>query len=157
MNLKCVKYTLLFHDGGSYYVETSPLIGSANQWTSFYMIEAFVMKELKQSSYLAIINFFLTFGTHWNDQWSWNSYFLQINLFYTAQKIKFFIWDFFSKSDQIRRKLRIWSHLLKKFLTEKFIFSAVSSTVVRLKPFEPIWKMQYITFSSRCNTGKFYT
>ena len=32
----------------------------------------------------------------------------------TAQKMKFSIKDFFSKCDQIRRKLRIWSHLLKK-------------------------------------------
>ena len=28
-------------------METSRLICSANQWTSFYMITAFVMKELK--------------------------------------------------------------------------------------------------------------
>ena len=33
--------------------------------------------------------------------------------------------DFSSKCDQIRRKLRIWSHLLKKFLMENFIFCAV--------------------------------
>ena len=33
--------------------------------------------------------------------------------------------DFFSKSDRIRRKLRIWSHLLKKSLMENFIFCAV--------------------------------
>ena len=32
----------------------------------------------------------------------------------TAQKMKFSIKDFFSKYDQIRRKLWIWSHLLKK-------------------------------------------
>ena len=32
----------------------------------------------------------------------------------TAQKMKFSIKDFFSKCDQIRRKLRMWSHLLKK-------------------------------------------
>ena len=32
----------------------------------------------------------------------------------TAQKTKFFIKDFSSKCDKIRRKLRIWSHLLKK-------------------------------------------
>ena len=32
----------------------------------------------------------------------------------------------FSKWDQIRRKLRIWSHLLKKPLMEIFIFCAVS-------------------------------
>ena len=37
---------------------------------------------------------------------------------YTAQKMKFSIKDFFSKYDQIR-KLRIWSHLLKKSLQNK--------------------------------------
>ena len=43
----------------------------------------------------------------------------------TAQKMKFFIKEFFSKCDQIRRNLRIWSHLLKKSLMENFIFCAV--------------------------------
>ena len=43
---------------------------------------------------------------------------------YTAQKIKFSIKDFFSKYDQVRRKLRIWSHLMKKSLIENFIFCA---------------------------------
>ena len=43
----------------------------------------------------------------------------------TGQKIKFAIKDFFSKCDQIRRKLRIWSHLLKKSLMENFVFCAV--------------------------------
>ena len=43
----------------------------------------------------------------------------------TAQKIKFFTRDFSSKCDQIRRKLRIWSHLLEKSLMENFIFCAV--------------------------------
>ena len=33
--------------------------------------------------------------------------------------------DFFSKCDQIDRKLRIWSHLLQKSLMENFIFCAV--------------------------------
>ena len=33
--------------------------------------------------------------------------------------------DFFSKCYQIRKKLRIWSHLLKKSLMENFIFCAV--------------------------------
>ena len=44
----------------------------------------------------------------------------------TEQKIKFSIKDFFSKCDQIRKKLRIWSHLLKKCFMENFIFCAVS-------------------------------
>ena len=39
-----------------------------------------------------------------------------------AQKMKFSIKDFFSKCDQIRRKLRILSHLLKKSLMKNFIF-----------------------------------
>ena len=36
--------------------------------------------------------------------------------------MKFCIKDFFSKCDQIRRNLQIWSHLLKKSLMEKFHF-----------------------------------
>ena len=36
----------------------------------------------------------------------------------TAQNMKFSITDFFIKCDQIHRKLRIWSHLLTKFLSE---------------------------------------
>ena len=43
----------------------------------------------------------------------------------TAQKMMFTIKDFFSKCDQIRRKLRIWAHLLKTPLMENFIFCAV--------------------------------
>ena len=47
-------------------------------------------------------------------------------LFHTAQKMKFSIKDNSSKCDQIRRKLRIWSHLLEKPLMENFTFCAVS-------------------------------
>ena len=43
---------------------------------------------------------------------------------YTAQKMKFSMKDFFSKFDQIRRKLRVSSHLLKKSLMENFISCA---------------------------------
>ena len=42
----------------------------------------------------------------------------------TLHKMKFSIKDFFSICDQIQRKLRIWSHLLKKSLMENFIFCA---------------------------------
>ena len=44
---------------------------------------------------------------------------------FTAQKMKFSIKDFFSKYDQVCRKLRIWSHLLKNSLMENFIFRAM--------------------------------
>ena len=50
----------------------------------------------------------------------------------TAQKMKFSITDFFSKCDQIRSFLRIWSHLLKKSVMENFIFCAVSSAKDKL-------------------------
>ena len=41
--------------------------------------------------------------------------------------MKLSIKDFLCKCDQIRSKLRIWSHLLKKSLMENFIFvSSVS-------------------------------
>ena len=43
----------------------------------------------------------------------------------TAQKMKFSSKNFSSKYDQIRSKLRIWSHLQKKSLMENFIFCVV--------------------------------
>ena len=46
--------------------------------------------------------------------------------------MKFSIKNFFSKCDQIRRKLRIWSHLLKKSIIENFIFCTVQTIRFRL-------------------------
>ena len=43
----------------------------------------------------------------------------------TAQKVKLSIKECFSKCDQIRSFLRIWSHLLKKYLIEEFTFCAL--------------------------------
>ena len=43
---------------------------------------------------------------------------------------KFSIKDFFSKWDQIRSKLRIWSHLLKNSLMENFVFCAMTVLIV---------------------------
>ena len=45
-----------------------------------------------------------------------------IDIANTAQKMKFSIENFYSKCDQIRKKLRIWSHLLDKSLMENLIF-----------------------------------
>ena len=76
---------------------------------------------------------------------------------HTARKMKFSIKDFFSKCDQIRRNLRIWSHLLKRSLMENFIFSAVDGVNYRCKGLKyrclweslislckhiPVWKMK---------------
>ena len=44
--------------------------------------------------------------------------------------MEFSVNDFFSKCNQIRRKLRIWLHLLKKSLTENF-FCAVIDILLR--------------------------
>ena len=46
-----------------------------------------------------------------------------------AQKTKFSIKGFFSKDDQIRSLLQIWSHLLKKSLKKNFIFCTVSAAI----------------------------
>ena len=51
-----------------------------------------------------------------------NALVVRVHFILTAQKIKFSINDFSSKCDQIRRKLGIWSHLLKKPLMKNFIF-----------------------------------
>ena len=50
----------------------------------------------------------------------------------TAQTVKFSMKDFFSKFDQIRRKPRIWPHLLKDFLMKNFIFWTVDVAVIFL-------------------------
>ena len=49
-------------------------------------------------------------------------------IFDTAQNLEFSIKNFISKCDQICRKLRVWSHLLKKSLMENFTFRAVSGS-----------------------------
>ena len=61
----------------------------------------------------------------------------------TVQKIKFSIKDFFSKCDQICSFLRTWSHLLKKFLVENFIFCAVTVKRVSLIVTNPIHSCLY--------------
>ena len=50
----------------------------------------------------------------------------------TEQKIKISIKGFVSKCDQISRKLQIWSHLLKEFLTENLMFYTVGEAIERV-------------------------
>ena len=57
------------------------------------------------------------------------------------KKMKFSIEDFFSKCDQIRRKLRIWYYLLKKSLMENFSFCAILKYAFMLK-----WHILIILF-----------
>ena len=51
----------LFHDGGRYHIETSPLICGANQWTGVYMITASVMKDLSPQHCVSANSLFSTF------------------------------------------------------------------------------------------------
>ena len=54
--------------------------------------------------------------------------------FYTVQKMKFSIKDFFSKSEHVTKSAGncgIWSRLLKKSLMENFIFCEVLSWLHR--------------------------
>ena len=46
-----------------------------------------------------------------------------------VQKMKFSVKDFFSKCEQIHRKLWICSHLVKKSLSENFTFCAMTRGV----------------------------
>ena len=50
----------------------------------------------------------------------------------SAQKTNFSIKEFFSKCEQICRKLRIWSHLLKKSLMENLMESLI---LIKLRTF----------------------
>ena len=47
--------------------------------------------------------------------------------------MKFSIKDFFSKCDQIRSFLLIWSNLMKISLMENFILCAMSESVLSIK------------------------
>ena len=47
---KELKPIQFFHDAGSYHIDTSPLIWSADQWTGFYMIGKSIMLESKSGS-----------------------------------------------------------------------------------------------------------
>ena len=61
--------------------------------------------------------------------------------------IKFSIKDFFSKCDQIRKKLRIWLHLLKKSLMEnfncRFTIKTIISGYARAEPWNQVVRMQW--------------
>ena len=67
--------------------------------------------------------------------------------------MKFSIKDFFSKCDQIRRKLRIWLHLLKKSLMENFFFCAVNVHIMFILYLLSRSKGQscFMQFAKECN------
>ena len=74
----------------------------------------------------------------------------------TAQKMKFFIKEFFSKCEQIRMKLRIWSHLLKKSLMGKVIFGAMGGSRKVKKKSHRLVLDRLLIFAGTSNTGESY-
>ena len=72
----------------------------------------------------------------------------------TAQKMKSSIKDFFSKYDQIRRKLRIWSHLLKKSIMENFICVVIAAT--RLMYYVYVMQFSSVKFTRNINHRYFH-
>ena len=61
----------------------------------------------------------------------------------TVQKMKFSIKDFFSKCDQARSFLRVWSHLLKKSLVETSLFLCSDCSLMSLEHFGKKSKLLY--------------
>ena len=66
-------------------------------------------------------------------------------------KMKFSIKDFISKYNQIRRKLRIWPHLLKKSLMKNFIFCVVILVFFVIDSLKP----SLVTVSDKLRTSSF--
>ena len=65
--------------------------------------------------------------------------------------MKFSINDFYSKCDQVCRKVQIWSHLLKKSLMKIFIFLCSGlgmSTKIILEGLKEVWNTKIWTLSS---------
>ena len=73
-------------------------------------------------------------------------------------KMKFSIKDFFSKCNQIRNFMRIWSHLLKKSLMENFFFCVVKETPVQMfsSIFLKIFKNTYFIEHLRASAFAFW-
>ena len=64
---------------------------------------------------------------------------------FIAQKMKFSVKNFFSKYDQIRSFLRIWSHLLKVSLMENFFFLCSDQNDVDFECLPCLlWKNKYL-------------
>ena len=66
---------------------------------------------------------------------------------HTTQTMKFSITDFFSKYDEIRRKMHLLKklHLLKKHLMENFIFSAVLCKLQKMFKSETAYRAWHFT------------
>ena len=93
---------------------------------------------------------------------TFNAFCTILGVAYTAQKTKFSIKDFFSKCDQICRKMRIWSHLLEKSVIEN-LFLRSDSSMLRRTPTEKLknrrlmFRFCFSTFRSLIFPFKFHS
>ena len=84
-----------------------------------------------------INTFSITFSNNeWEDYVFWSLF-----IGFTAQKMKFSIIDFFSTCDQIRRKLRIWSHFLMKLWIKNFV--SLCSAYIAYEDRHSLWNLLF--------------
>ena len=78
---------------------------------------------------------------------TFNAFCTILGVAYTAQKTKFSIKDFFSKCDQIRSFLWIWSHLLKKSLVKNitFLYSVITACFVENAAIQHLIYFHFVT------------
>ena len=96
---------------------TKSNMGEGRGWRTFWM-----------PIWTLIRAYLLSSNKSWSKASAQRSVMWQVT--HTAQKMKFSSKDFFSKCDQIRNFLRIWSHFLKKSLMKIFIFFWIVTGVV---------------------------
>ena len=75
--------------------------------------------------------------------------------------MNFSIEDFFSKYDQIRRKLQIWSHIPKKSFMENFLVCVVrrqnNPESFSLNPYKVMWEFTYDFLMKISNEAEKFT
>ena len=118
----CSHFCLVKEDGYKCACPDGMLL-SANKtcWSKFNAILVFTFMVIFKIPFLLDQ---ITLKRMWSVAMSYNS--SEAGKISHCKKKNFSNKDFFSKYNQIRRKLQIWSHLLKKSLLENFIFCAVS-------------------------------
>ena len=83
----------------------------------------FCKKDIRLVRLFICMHYLISY--QWSFSWTPNIVTLHSWTPYPLPWMKFSITDFFSKRDQIRSSLQIWSHFLEKPLMENFIFCAV--------------------------------
>ena len=97
-------------------------------FNDIYSCEKLIWKSAPQLQEFRFLRKYLGSIWDWNNlnvKKHWVYFVIRISYIKRSTKNEFSMKDFFCKCDQIRRKLRIWSQLLKKSLMENVGFCAV--------------------------------